>query len=82
MVFKNPNFPSLLWIGKNLEVCTDKHFKIQSLNVCINWEMLCSNLSLTVENKMENSHKKRQSRFKLNINDWDILFPKVFGICQ
>ena len=33
---------------------------------------LCPNLSLNVENKMENSHKKGWSHFKLNINDSDI----------
>ena len=36
----------------------DQHFKIQILNLWVNWETLCPNLSFTVENKMENSHKK------------------------
>ena len=33
-IFKNPNFQSLLWIWKNLEVYTlqDQHFRIQILN--------------------------------------------------
>ena len=43
---------------------------------------LCPNLSLNVENKMENSHKKGWSHFKLNINDSDILFPKILRIYQ
>ena len=83
-LFKNPNFPSLLWIGKNLEIYTapDQHFKIQMLNLWMSWENLCPNLNFTVENKMRNSHKRGWSHFKLNINDWDIPFPKVSRIYQ
>ena len=33
--------------------------------------------SFTVENKMENPHKKRWSHSKLNINDLDVPFPKT-----
>ena len=68
-LFKNPNFPSLLWIGKNEEIYAppDQHFKIQMLNLWMSWENLCPNLSFTVENKMENSHKRRWSHFKLNL---------------
>ena len=29
---------------------------------------------------MENSHKKRWSRFEFNIDDWDFPFPKVLRI--
>ena len=78
-LFKNPNFPSLLWIGKNLEIYTapDQHFKIQMLNLWMSWKNLCPNLSFTVENKMGNLHERRWSHFKLNINDWDIPFPKI-----
>ena len=74
-LFKNPNFPSLLWIGKNLEIYTapDQFSKPKSL---------CSNLTFTVENKMGNSHKRGWSHFKLNINDWDITFPKILRIYQ
>ena len=83
-LFKSPNFPSLLWIGKNLEIYTapDQHFKIQMLNLWMSWENLCPNLSFTVENKMGNSHKRGWSHFKLNINDWDIPFPKSLRIYQ
>ena len=35
----------------------------------MNWEKICPNLSFTVENKMRNSHKKKDwSDFKLDIN--------------
>ena len=79
-LFKN----STLWIGKNLEKYTapDQHFKIPILSIWMSWENLCSNLSFTVENKMENSHKRGWSHFKLKINDWDISFPKILRICQ
>ena len=45
---------------ENLEVykAKDHHFQIQSLNLWMNWENKCPNLSFTVENKMGNSHKK------------------------
>ena len=64
-LFKNPNFPSLLRIGKNSKIYTasDQHFKIQILNLWMSWE------TFTVENKMGNSHKREWSYFKLNIND-------------
>ena len=83
-LFKNPNFPSLLWIEKNLEIYTvpDQHFKIQMLNLWMSWEDLCPNLSFTVENKMGNLHKRGWPHFKLNINDWDIPFPKILRIYQ
>ena len=60
----------------------DQHFKIPMLNLCMSWEKLCPNLSFTVENKMENSHKRGWSHFKLKINDWDIPFPKILRVCQ
>ena len=44
-------------------------------------ENLCPNLNFTVQNKMENSHKREWSHFKL-INDWDISFAKILRICQ
>ena len=43
---------------------------------------LWPNLSFTAENKMRNSHKKRWPHFKLNINDWDIQFPKILRTYQ
>ena len=83
-LFKNPNFPFLLWIRKNLEIYTapDQHFKMQMLNLRMSWGNLCLNLSSTVENKMGNSHKSGWLHFKLNINDWDIPFPKVLRMYQ
>ena len=35
----------------------------------MNWERICPNLSFTVENKMNNLHKKEWSHLKLKIND-------------
>ena len=60
----------------------NQHFKIQMLNLWMSWEKLCPNLSFTIGNKMGNSHKRGWSHFKLNINDWDIPFPKILRICQ
>ena len=81
---KNPNLPSLLWIGKNLKVYTaqDQHFTIQILKLWMNSENLCPNSIFTVENKIRNSQRKGWSHFKLNINDWDISFPKILRIYQ
>ena len=69
-LFKNPNFASLLWIGD------------QILNLWMNWEKLCPLFSFTVENKMENSHRKGWSHLKPNIDDWDIPFPKILRSYQ
>ena len=57
-ILKNPNFPCLSWIRKNLEAYTvqDQHFKIKIFNLWMNSEYLY--LNFTVENKMGNSHKK------------------------
>ena len=81
---KNPNLLYLLWLGKNLKVYTaqDQHFTIQILKLWMNWENLCPNSIFTVENKIRNSHRKGWSHFKLNINDWDISFPKILRIYQ
>ena len=38
-------------------------FQNPNVNLWVSWE------TLTVENKMENSHKRGWSHFKLNIND-------------
>ena len=58
-------------LGSIHSTAQDQNFKIQILNPWMNWETFCLNLSFTVENKMENSHKNIWSHFKLNINDWD-----------
>ena len=95
--FKNPNFQTCYWIGKHLEV-QSKLFKIFHFFCFINWEKLESihspkptlqNLILEsmdelwkVENKMSYLHKKGWSHFKLYINYWDILFPKILRIYQ
>ena len=60
----------------------DQHFKIPMLNLWMSWGNLCPNLNFTVENKMENSHKRRWSHFKRKINGWDIPFPKILRVCQ
>ena len=57
-------------------------FKIQSFEYIGKLGKFMANLSFTVENKMRNSRKKGWSHFKLNINDWDITFPKTLRIYQ
>ena len=42
--------------------------------------VLEAKFSFTVGNKMGNSHRKGWSHFKINIDDWDISFPKVLRI--
>ena len=69
-LFKNSNFLSLLWIGD------------QILNLWMNEEKLCPKFSFIVENKMDNSHEKEWSHFKLIIDDWDIPFSKILRIYQ
>ena len=83
-LFKNPNFPSILRIWKNLEIYTarDQHFKIQMLNLRMKWKNLCPNLTFVLENKMRNSHKRGWSHFELNLNDSDIPFPNILRIYQ
>ena len=68
-----PIFHLFYELGKTWKYTQPKnqHFKIQILNLWMN-----------CENKMGNSHKKRWSRFKLNINDWDIPFLKTLRIYQ
>ena len=44
-------------------------FQTPNLYLWIKWEKLCLNLSLTAENKRENSHKKGWAHFKLNVKD-------------
>ena len=81
-LFKITNLPSLLWIGKNLEIYTawNQHFKIQMLDLWMGWESLCPNLSFTVENKVGIHIKEDGHVSNLNINDWDIPFPKILRI--
>ena len=55
----------------------DQHFKIPMFNLWMSWGNLCPNLSFTVVNKMENSHKRGWSHFKLKMNGRDIPFPKM-----
>ena len=47
----------------------EQHFKVSMLNLWMSWQKLYPNLSFTVKNKMENSHKRGSSHFKLKIND-------------
>ena len=61
---KNPKIS--LWTGKNLEVQPETNSqKLPILNLWMNWEKLCTNLSFTIENKIGTLHKTRL--FKLNI---------------
>ena len=43
----------------------DQHFRIQILNLWMNWEKLFPNLSFPVENEMGNLHKKWMVTLKL-----------------
>ena len=63
-LFKSPN-PPLLSIVEILEVYTaqDQQFKIQILNLWMNWERICPNLSLTVDIKMGDLQKKKMATF-------------------
>ena len=67
-------------LGNN--TAPDQHFKIQMLNLWMSWENLCPNLTFFLENKKGNSHKREWPHFKLNLNDWDITFPKSLRIYQ
>ena len=60
--FKIPIFYPFYELGKTAQ---DQHFKIQILYLWMNWEKLCPNLSFIVENKIENSHKKRMESKRL-----------------
>ena len=64
-LLKNPNIPSLSRIGKSLEVYTaqEQHFKIEVLNLWMNWENKYPNLSVTIDNKMGNLHKEKMVAF-------------------
>ena len=53
----------------SIHTAQDQHFKIQILNLWMNWERICHNLSFTDENRMDNLHKKGWPHFKLNINN-------------
>ena len=46
------------WEELGVYTAIDQHFKISMLNLWMSWENVCPNLSFTVENKMENSHKR------------------------
>ena len=83
-LFKNLNFPFILWMSKKLASIHRPRptFQNPNLDLWINWEKLCLNLSLTVENNSGNSLKKRWPHFKLNINDWNILWSKLLRIYQ
>ena len=54
-----------LLIGKNVEVQPKTNTqKIPVLNLWMNWENSCPNLSLAVENKIGNLHKIRLFTFQ------------------
>ena len=58
-----PNYSSFSWIGKYWEVQLQQDSKILNLNLLMNWENLCPNLSFTVQNEMGNLHKTRLFTF-------------------
>ena len=46
------------WVKlRSIYTAQDQHFKIRILNLWMNWENVCPNLSFTVQNKMVNSRK-------------------------
>ena len=71
-------------LGSMLDTAQDQHFKIQILNLSMNWKKLCPNLSFTVEKRWEIDIRKGllKSHFELNINDSDIPFSKILRIYQ
>ena len=55
--FKDSNFLSLCELGKTWKHSLRPRFQRPNLNLLMNWEKLCTNLSFTIENKMGNLHK-------------------------
>ena len=51
---ENPNCQYLPEEGKTLSKTYDRHLKIHNLNLWMNCEKSCPNLTFIVENKMEN----------------------------
>ena len=51
----------------------DQHSNIAIVNLWIDWENLCPNLSYTVENKASNSHKKKLITFHTSWMKYSIL---------
>ena len=66
-LFNNSNL--FYELGKNWKYTqpktNDQHFRIQILNLWMNWEKLFPNLSFPVENEMGNLHKKWMVTLKL-----------------
>ena len=59
------NHKTTLLIGKNLEVRPKTNTqKFPILNLWMNWENVCPNLSFTVKNKISNLHKIRLLTFQ------------------
>ena len=81
---KIPIFHLFYELGKTLAYTQPQNSisKCKLLNLWMSWENSCPNLSFTVKNKMENSHKRGWTHFKLKINDWDIPFPKSLRVYQ
>ena len=79
-LIKNPNFPSLLWTGKNKYAQPKSNISKSKIWIYGWIGKSYDNVSFSVENKMENAHKKGWLYFKLNINDWSIPFPKILRI--
>ena len=72
---KIPTFWSLYGLGKTRKYSLRPRFKSPNLNLYVNWERLCPNLSFTVENKMRSFDK---AGCISNLTDkWDIIFPQI-----
>ena len=56
--------------------------KIRILNICINWEHLCPNLSVTVENKICSLLKIRLFTFQTSHNELDIPLPQFESLSK
>ena len=82
-LFKNSNFPFFYELEKTWKYTQPQaNISKSQCNLWVSWEKLWPNLSFTVENKMESSHKRSWSQFQLKINDWDIPFLKNLRIFQ
>ena len=58
----------------------DQHFEIHVLNLWMNWKNYVLIYASLLKIRWEIQIKKDSLIFKLNINDWDILFTKILRI--
>ena len=75
---KIPIFLSLDGLGKTWKYSVRPRFKSSYLNLYVNWERLCPNLSFTVKNKMGSFDK---AGCISNLTDkWDSISPQISGV--